>query len=82
MKVRDCKPGSLKVSGDQNPGQWPILRPQVAASNKTGKPSTTLRPSFFGLEMSKLNHVLTHKNQKVSEQCWLLSVEFYIVLLK
>lgn len=26
VKFRDNKPGSLEVSGDQNPGQWSILR--------------------------------------------------------
>lgn len=24
-------PGSLEVSGDQNPGQWPIFRPFIGA---------------------------------------------------
>lgn len=35
MKFRDSQPGR-SVSGDQNSGQWPIFRPYVAASNKTG----------------------------------------------
>lgn len=44
MKFRDSQPGR-SVSGDQNSGQWPIFRPYVAASNKTGmseKPLATL----------------------------------------
>lgn len=38
VRFRDNKPGSLEASGDQNPGQWCILKLYVSASHKTEMP--------------------------------------------
>lgn len=55
----------VQVSGDLNPGQWPILRPYVAASNEAGtpqKPSTALQRSYLARKL---------KSDGVCEQCWI-----------
>ncbi len=46
VKFRHNKTGSPELSGDQNPGQWPVLRPYVAASNEPENPPATLQLSY------------------------------------
>lgn len=53
----DNMPGSSEVSGDLNPGQWPILRPYVAASNEAGMPEmTAMYPSYLAWKIKNGQH--------------------------